>query len=71
MSLPRRLTLIGKNELGVEPSGDIASLRGAHRNLGETSLTANREVVLDGVQGNALEIVTDDRTECPALTRQG
>jgi beta-fructofuranosidase len=59
MSLPRRLTLIGRNKLGVEPAGDIASLRGAHRHLGETSLPANREVVLDGIEGNALEIVAE------------
>lgn len=59
MSLPRRLTLIGKNELGMEPAGDLASLRGAHRQLAETPLPANREVVLDGVQGNALEIVAE------------
>jgi beta-fructofuranosidase len=68
MSLPRRLTLIGKNELGVEPAGDIASLRGTHRHLGETSLPANREVVLDGVQGNALEIVAEiDPRQSPMI----
>jgi beta-fructofuranosidase len=59
MSLPRRLTLIGKDELGIEPAGDIASLRGAQRHVAETPLPANREVVLDGVQGNAIEIVAE------------
>jgi beta-fructofuranosidase len=59
MSLPRRLTLVGKNGLGVEPAGDIASLRGAHRHLGETALPANRELVLEGIQGNALEITAE------------
>lgn len=59
MSLPRRLTLVGKNELGMEPAGDIASLRGARRHLGETLLPANQEVVLEGVQGNALEITAE------------
>jgi len=68
MSLPRRLTLIGKGELGVEPAGDIASLRGAHRHLGEMTLPANREVVLDSVQGNALEIVAEiDPQQSPMI----
>ncbi|MCX6982157.1 MAG: glycoside hydrolase family 32 protein [Verrucomicrobia bacterium] len=59
MSLPRRLTLIGKDELGVEPVGDIESLRGANRHLAGVALPANQEVVLEGVQGNALEIVAE------------
>jgi len=56
MSLPRRLTLIGRDELGQEPAGDIESLRGAHQHVDRMTLPANRELVLDGVQGNALEI---------------
>ena len=43
-------TLNDPNGLGVEPAGDIASLRGAHRHLGEIALPANQEVVLEGVQ---------------------
>ncbi len=68
MSLPRRLTLVGKNELGMEPAGDIASLRGAHRHLGETPLPANREVVLDGISGNAMEIAAEiDPRQSPMI----
>lgn len=68
MSLPRRLTLIGKNELCVEPTGDIASLRGAHRHLDETSLPANREVVLDGICGSAMEIAAEiDPQQSPMI----
>jgi len=59
MSLPRRLTLIGRDELGQEPAGDLESLRGAHQQMGRMTLPANREIVLDGVQGNALEIVAE------------
>jgi beta-fructofuranosidase len=59
MSLPRRLTLIGKDELGVEPAGHIESLRGTNRHLTGVSLPANQEVMLDGVQGNALEMVAE------------
>jgi beta-fructofuranosidase len=56
MSLPRRLTLVGKDELAMEPVGAIESLRGAHRHLDPLALPANREVVLEGVQGNAIEL---------------
>jgi beta-fructofuranosidase len=59
MSLPRRLILAGKDELAIEPIGDIESLRYRHQWVEPMQLPANREVVLDGVQGNALEIVTE------------
>jgi beta-fructofuranosidase len=59
MSLPRRLTLVGKDELAIEPAGDFASLRYHHMQVDAMQLPANREVVLDGVQGNTLEIVTE------------
>lgn len=57
MSLPRRLTLAGQNELAVEPAGDLESLRRDHRRLEARVLPANREVVLEGVGGNAAEII--------------
>ena len=56
MSLPRRLTLIGDNELGIDPTGDIASLRGTHKSLGRQPIPANCETVLDGIEGNAIEL---------------
>lgn len=56
MSLPRRLTLIGRDELGQEPAGDIESLRTRHLGAEPRTLPANREVVLPGVEGKALEI---------------
>ncbi len=62
MSLPRRLTLIDKDELGIEPVGDIASLRGEHRHLGSMKLPANEEVVLREIQGNAIEIMAEIET---------
>ena len=62
MSLPRRLTLIGRDDLGVEPAGDIGSLRGAHQHLKAMALPANREIVMDGVQGDAIEIGAEIET---------
>ena len=57
MSLPRRLTLGEReDEIRIEPAGDIESLRGAHTHVGETVLSANEELVLDGVSGNAMEL---------------
>ena len=56
MTLPRRLTLISKDELGQEPAGDIASLRYNHEHLGKMILPANKEIVLKNISGNAMEI---------------
>src|SRR5262249_38493848 len=56
MTLPQRLTLGDDKRLRIEPVETIATLRGEHRQIGETVIPANREVVLDTVQGNALEL---------------
>lgn len=63
MSLPRRLTLIGRDELGQEPAGDIESLRQAPRRIEGLSLPANREIVLDQIGGNAIEIAAEIDTQ--------
>lgn len=58
MSLPRRFTLRGekKDLLSAAPVGDYASLRYDHRHMKEMVLPANREIVLPGIQGGAMEI---------------
>jgi beta-fructofuranosidase len=56
MTLPRRLALDGDEKLIMEPAGDIESLRYDHRRVGETVLPANQEVVLEGIEGNAMEL---------------
>ena len=56
MSLPRRLTLISDDEVGMEPAGDIESLRFDHQNITTLKLPANKEIVLESVKGNAMEI---------------
>ena len=58
-SLPRRLTLAGKDDLRIEPTGDIESLRAGHQHVDTTQLPANREIVLKNIRGNALEIVAE------------
>ena len=57
MTLPRRLTLVAKDRLAIEPAGDIESLRGEHAHVDAMTLPANEEVVLENVRGNAIEIV--------------
>ncbi|MDF1512845.1 MAG: glycoside hydrolase family 32 protein [Anaerolineae bacterium] len=56
MTLPRRLTLVGHNEIGIEPAGDVHSLRVTHMHTTSRVLPANKDVSLNAVQGNALEI---------------
>ena len=69
MSLPRRVTLgEHEDELRIEPAGDVESLRGEHTSLGETVLPANEEVVLDGVSGNAMELILEiDAKDSPMV----
>jgi beta-fructofuranosidase len=59
MSLPRRLTLLGRDEISQEPAGALESLRAAPLQVPPMPLPANREVVLEGVQGAALEIAAE------------
>ena len=62
MTLPRRLTVLPKGEidpLGIEPAGDIESLRYNHQHVGTMNLPANEEVVLKNIKGNTMEIIAE------------
>ena len=59
MSLPRRLTMIGENEIGIEPFGDIESLRYEHQKVDAMTLPANKEIVLENIRGKAMEIIAE------------
>ena len=59
MTLPRRLTLVSEDELGISPTGDIESLRHDHQHISATTLPANQEVVLEGIEGNTMELVAE------------
>jgi beta-fructofuranosidase len=59
MTLPRRLTLVGKEDLHQEPAGDIESLRGEHQHIDSTQLPANQEVILPNIRGNTMELSVD------------
>lgn len=56
MTLPRKLTLVGKDDLRQEPAGDIESLRSNRQETGLVKLPGNKEVVLNNIKGNAIEI---------------
>jgi beta-fructofuranosidase len=59
MTLPRLLTLEDDSVLKIKPAGDIESLRYDHKHLGDTVLPPNEEVVLDGIEGNTIEIIAE------------
>jgi len=68
MSLPRRLTLVGPDEIRQEPAGDIESLRYDKKEVKGMKLPANKEVVLKSINGNAMEISLEvDVKDAPAL----
>ena len=57
MSSPMRLTLRDTDELGIEPAGDFESLRFDHQSVERRTLPANKEIILDNIHGNAMEII--------------
>ena len=59
MTLPRLLTLENDSVLNIKPAGNIESLRYDHKHLEETVLPPNKEVVLDGIEGNTMEIIAE------------
>jgi beta-fructofuranosidase len=56
MSLARQLQLRQDHTLSIEPVAALETLRADHQHVGETALSANREIVLDGIEGNAMEL---------------
>lgn len=60
MSLPRRLTLAeNRRDVLIEPAGDLESLRTNHQRLAKIILPANKEIVIDEIKGNAMEIIVE------------
>ncbi len=68
MTLPRLLTLKSREEIGIQPAGNIESLRYQHQHIGQMELPANKEIVLNKIKGNAIEIVAEiDLKEAPMV----
>ena len=59
MSLTRHLTLGRDGTLGIEPVPAVESLRCDHQSVAGMSLPPNREVVLEGIEGNAMELAAE------------
>lgn len=62
MTLPRRLTLPPEgafDPLVIEPAGAIESLRYGHQHVRTTELPANKEIVLQQIKGNAMEMIAE------------
>lgn len=59
MSLPRRLTLSSKDEIKIEPAGDIGLLRYHKKHIESLKLPANKEIILKNIKGNAMELVAE------------
>lgn len=62
MTLPMRLAFVPDdrlNPLRFTPIDAVQSLRGAVEHVDEMRLPANEEVVFDGIQGNAMEIMAE------------
>jgi beta-fructofuranosidase len=56
MSLVRQLTLRPDGVLGIEPVAGLTTLRSRHQQIGPLTLAASREIVLEGITGNTLEL---------------
>ena len=56
MSLAQRLTLDPDSRLRIEPVDAVATLRADHQHVGKTILPANKDIVLDSIKGNSLEL---------------
>ncbi len=68
MSLPRRLMMSSDGQLLQEPAGDIASLRYDRKVVNRQILPPNQEIVLNNIEGNALEILVEiDPMEAPMV----
>jgi len=67
--MKRKLTLGADDTLNIEPVPAIEAIRFDHQHCGETLLPANREIPLEGIAGNtvelALEIDPQDAFEGP------
>lgn len=56
MSLPRRLSLYDQDRLAQVPAGDIESLRGEKSSVAPISLEANKEITLENINGDCMEM---------------
>jgi beta-fructofuranosidase len=56
MSIVHRMTLGADKHLRIEPFEAITTLRADHQQISETIIPANKELVLDTIKGNTMEL---------------
>lgn len=56
LSLPQQLNLDEDKTLRIKPVETIQSLRGEHQTIAETIIPANKEIILNTIQGNVIEL---------------
>ena len=59
MTLPRRLTLMPNEVLHQEPAGDFSVLRYDGQHVSNMTLPGNKEVLLEKIKGNTIEILAE------------
>ncbi len=58
-TLPRQLTLVKDDTIAIKPYGDYQSLRYAHKRIDNLHLPANKEITLNNIRGNTMEIIAE------------
>ncbi len=56
MTMPVHLTVDDSDNLQISPTGEYESLRGKHERITDLTLPANKEILLDKIKGNVLEM---------------
>jgi beta-fructofuranosidase len=59
MTLPRRMTLDGGDNVLIEPVKAVESLRYDGKQIEKMILPANKEIVLENIKGKAIEIIAE------------
>ncbi len=59
MTLPIRLSLESDEHIRITPAANMEVLRTDHRSLKNVTLPANQDMLLDSIQGNAIEIFAE------------
>ena len=68
MTLPRRISLTRQNHVKVEPAGAIESIRYDHKHLNNMVLPPNKEIVIDDVRGDSMELMIEiDAKDAPLV----
>jgi beta-fructofuranosidase len=65
MSLPRVLTVRPDGSLGTAPASELVALRGRHQHFDVNDIPLGMPLPLDGIRGDALEIVVEFTPDVP------